>query len=70
MDVISYIILILLAIWIIAAVIYLVKHRKSCSGDCSDCANCKYIREGYCKKEAPEDDGKENDGNNRKQKID
>ena len=51
MDILSIILLMLILLWIIAAVLYLLRHRGSpccgagtdpCRGPCSQCSHCKH----------------------------
>ncbi|MCI6020953.1 MAG: FeoB-associated Cys-rich membrane protein [Clostridia bacterium] len=44
MDILSIIILVLLAIWFVAAVIYMIKNKGGCScggSSCGSCTDCK-----------------------------
>ena len=41
MDVFTIIIMVLFVVWLIAAIVYVVRHKGACSGGCQNCAKCK-----------------------------
>ena len=47
MDVFTIIIMVLFVVWLIAAIVYVVRHKGACSGGCQNCAKCD---PDYCAK--------------------